>query len=314
MQTTTFIGGDVSKAEICFVAYGHHAVHRVANNKAALNSYLKALPADTMLAVEATNTYHKLTASLADALGIRVHVLNPRDVHYYASSVGARAKTDPCDARTIARYLAKENDHLHVWKPATEAQEALQTLLNRRATLVATRVSAQQSLLGVEDLKDVLKDLKSQYAKAVACIDRLIANYIKREPALAHYVEHLLAIPGVGKCVSAALAMLMTRHPFKSADAVVAYVGLDPQARESGTFRGQRKLSKRGSGEMRRLLYVAAMTTARHDRMHDELERHRAKGLAATAIYNIIARKLIRTAWSMLKYQSEFDMDRFVTA
>ena len=121
-------------------------------------------------------------------------------------------------------------------------------------------------------------------------------------------------IPGIGPVVSAALATLLSRHPFASADAAVAFVGLDPRPRESGTWRGQRKLSKRGPTEIRRLLYVAAMTTARNVAMRGEIDRHKAKGLSATAIYNIIARKLLRTAWSMLKHQTPFAMNRFSAA
>lgn len=314
MQTMTFIGGDVSKAEVCFDCYGEHGVQRVANRKADLKRYLQALPAGSLLAVEATNTYHQLTANLADALGIKVYVLNPRDIHFYASGIGVRAKTDPCDARTIARYLAKEHEHLRVWKPAGAAQSALQTLLRRRATVVATRVSIRQSLRDAAGLQGVRKGLDRQYAKALALIDHLIGQALRGDPALALCAKHLRAIPGVGKIASAALTMLLTGRSLRSADAAVAFVGLDPQARESGTYRGQRKLSTRGPAELRRLLYVAAMTTARNPRMHKECERHRAKGLAATAIYNIIARKLLRTAWSMLQHHADFDMDRFAAA
>ena len=314
MQTATFIGGDVSKAEVCFDRYGEHAVQRVANRKADLERYLRTLPAGTLLAVEATNTYHELTVALAATLGVEVYVLNPRDVHFYAQGLGARIKTDPSDARVLARYLAKEHEHLRPWRPAGATQEALRTLLKRRATLVATRVSLQQSLQGATDLQDVLKGLQAQYKKGLAVIDRRIADRLRREPALARCAKQLRAVPGIGPLVAAALTMLLTGHSFRSADAAVAFVGLDPQARESGTYRGQRKLSKRGPAELRRLLYVAAMTTARNPRMRKLYDHHHAKALAPTAIYNIFARKLLRTAWSMLRHQADFDLDRFAAA
>jgi transposase len=159
-------------------------------------------------------------------------------------------------------------------------------------------------------LKPVLNGLKKAFAKAVAAIDKAILRRLKEEPELARHADMLKDIPGIGPVVSAALATLLSRHPFASADAAVAFVGLDPRPRESGTWRGQRKLSKRGPTEIRRLLYVAAMTTARNVAMRGEIDRHKAKGLSATAIYNIIARKLLRTAWSMLKHQTPFAMDR----
>jgi len=314
MKTATFVGCDVAKAELCFAVHGTAHVQRIANQKGELNRFLNTLPPTSLLAVEATNTYHQLVVELAHARGIRVYVLNPRDLSHYASSIGARAKTDPTDARLIARYLAKEHPELHAWQPASSAQKALQVLLNRRATVVTTRTSVQQSLRHVDDLKLVLRALEQQFAKAVAAIDKAIVHHLRQEPALAAHAEQLRSIPGVGPVVSAALATLLNRYEFTSADAAVAFVGLDPRPKESGTYRGQRKLSKRGPAELRRLLYVAAMTTARHAVVKSEVARHRAKGLAATAIYNIMARKLVRTAWSIVKHQCPFEMKRFVMA
>jgi transposase len=42
-------------------------------------------------------------------------------------------------------------------------------------------------------------------------------------------------------------------------DQAVAYAGLDVTVRQSGKWRGQRKVSKRGSGAVRRALYMAAV-------------------------------------------------------
>lgn len=313
MQSHTFIGGDVSKAEICFASYGTDNVERIANQKAALQLYLASLPTDSLLAVEATNNYHQMVVELAHAQGLGVYVLNPNDLHHYARSIGVRGKTDPVDARMIARYVAKEHAELHAWLPVSTVQKSLQVLLNRRSTLVTTRLRMQQSLRDTDELKPVLRALELQFAKALAVLDKAIVRRLQQEPELASFAAGLRAIPGVGPLVSAALAMLMYRHDFSSADAVVAYVGLDPRPRESGTYRGQRKLSKRGPAELRRLLYVAAMTTARHAAIKVEYARHLAKGLSATAVYNILARKLLRTAWSMLKHSRPFDIARFVS-
>ena len=46
---------------------------------------------------------------------------------------------------------------------------------------------------------------------------------------------------------------------FQRVDQAVAYVGLDLQVRQSGKWQGQVKLSKRGSGRVRRVLYLAAL-------------------------------------------------------
>ena len=60
-----------------------------------------------------------------------------------------------------------------------------------------------------------------------------------------------------------ALATLLTRYAFRRSDALIAFVGYDPRATDSGQHRGRRRLSTRGPAEVRRLPNAAAMTTAR---------------------------------------------------
>jgi transposase len=68
-------------------------------------------------------------------------------------------------------------------------------------------------------------------------------------------------ITGVGPIVGTALVNTLERVPLKSADAFVAFTGLDPLPDDSGQHRGKRRLSKRGPAELRRLLYLAALST-----------------------------------------------------
>ena len=54
----------------------------------------------------------------------------------------------------------------------------------------------------------------------------------------------------------------LERVPVKRADAFVAFASLDPRPDDSGQHRGKRRLSKRGPAELRRLLYLAALSAA----------------------------------------------------
>ena len=77
-----------------------------------------------------------------------------------------------------------------------------------------------------------------------------------------HYAR-LRRIPSVGPVVGSGVLNSLQRLPFASADAYVAFCGLDPRPDDSGRKRGQRRLSKRGPSELRRLLYNAAMSASR---------------------------------------------------
>lgn len=45
---------------------------------------------------------------------------------------------------------------------------------------------------------------------------------------------------------------------FASADSFIAIMGIDARVRDSGKFRGRRKLTKKGESELHRLLFNAA--------------------------------------------------------
>ena len=81
----------------------------------------------------------------------------------------------------------------------------------------------------------------------------------------------------------------------KSADAFVAFTGLDPRPDDSGQHRGKRRLSKRGPAELRRLLYMAAMSAINTKTWRPLYEHYRAKGLSSTATLVILARRIART-------------------
>ncbi len=74
--------------------------------------------------------------------------------------------------------------------------------------------------------------------------------------------------------------------------------------------RGKRRLSKRGPAELRRLLYVAAMSAKKKQAWKPLFEHYRAKGLSSTAALVIMARRIARTAWSMYTYKTDFDPAR----
>ena len=62
------------------------------------------------------------------------------------------------------------------------------------------------------------------------------------------------------------MALVATWHrgAFSNVDPFIAFVGLDVRVRQSGRWQGRRKLTKSGDGEIRRLLFNAAMQARRN--------------------------------------------------
>ncbi|HVR93322.1 MAG TPA: IS110 family transposase [Casimicrobiaceae bacterium] len=307
MSEVECFASDVSKRELVIAVYpGEVGVKRIANQDAAISAWLDTLPAGSVIGMEATGSYHRRLADLAYERGFLVYVVNPRDVYYYARGMGARGKTDPSDAKLLARYVAHERAHLHPYVPPTALCERLTTLLERRAVLVRTRQALTQSLADLPALAGEKRTLFEAVAALLCGIDRELAALTSSDASTAKLVTRLKTISGVGPLVASLLCALFKRFAFRHADALIAYLGLDPRPDESGQHRGRRRLSKRGYPEWRRLLVAAAMSAARTKAWRDYVNLQRAKALPATAVHVILARKMLRTAFAMFKNGQEF--------
>ena len=314
MQTPTEvfnIGADIAKDEIVVAcSQARFSARTLANQRIALRAFLKGLPAGSRIGMESTGTYHELFANLAHQLGFVVFVLNPKDAPHYAKAVGQRGKTDRVDAELIARMIAHEHTKLHAWIPPTPEQREMARLLKRRARLSSLRQALGMSLKGLDGFAADLKALRARFDQVIARIDQRVKALVESHPDRQQHVTHMRTIDGVGQVVSAALVNTLERAPLKSADAFVAFTGLDPRPDDSGQHRGKRRLSKRGPSEMRRLLYVAAMSAKKTKTWKPLFEHYRAKGLSTTAALVILARRIARTAWSMYTYKTKFDPAR----
>lgn len=217
----------------------------------------------------------------------------------------ARAKTDPCDARLLARYLAREGDDLRAWTPPPKAYRTLQSLLRRRSKLIQARVALQQSLGQEPSLKAPLKRLVAQINR----IDQLIQKRMDqavRQAGLTEQVARCEAVEGIGPLSACALVMAFLRGDFRNSDAFVAFLGLDVRVRDSGKQVQRRRLSKRGDPEIRRLLHNAAMAARRHPYWANVYQRYRDRGLKTTQVLVILARKLARIAFALMKNQTTY--------
>ncbi|HXW64399.1 MAG TPA: IS110 family transposase [Burkholderiaceae bacterium] len=305
------VGADIAKDDLMVAcAEGSFATRKIANQRAALLAFLKGLPAGSRIGIESTGSYHELLAELAHKRGFVAYVLNPKDTHHYAKAMGQRGKTDRVDAELIARMVEREHENLHPWIPPTPQQREVDRLLKRRATLRCLRAALGQSLQGVHGFAADLKALRLRFDQLTARIDARVKELLEADPDRKRDYARVCKITGVGAVVGASVFNTLDRVRLRSADSFVAFTGLDPRPMDSGQHRGRRRLSKRGPGELRRLLFLAAMSAAKTKIWKPLYEHYRAKGLSSTATLVILARRIARTAWSIFTHKTEFDPKR----
>jgi transposase len=311
-ETTFFIGVDVSKAELLIATGPQRRARCVANDAVSITSWLQEIPAHALIAMESTGRYHGLLAHLASQAGLKVYVLNARDVFFYARALGTRAKTDGVDAGVIARYLMEHHTRLHPWRPASSVQQRLQELLTRRAQVVMHRSALRQVFTGVETPGIDTAALHVAFDALLQSMDEQVQALIASDVQLAQGCERLRTITGIGAQTSALLATLLSRFDFANADALVAYSGLDPRPNDSGTKHGRRRLSKKGPPLLRRQMYLAGFAASHSKALKPLYESIRAKGFASTEAFVILGRKLLRVAFAIWKGVESFDPARLV--
>lgn len=301
-----FYGVDVSKNTLD-IAFDGKAM-QIENNKKAIRSMIKMMPVGSIIAMESTNKYHFLIADMCHCAGMIVYVVNPRMTHHYREALNLRGHTDRLDAHTICSFIKNHHAGLRRYEPKTADQRRLQSLIRRRAKVVTVRVQLLQSIRDVKELKSDIDAVLKRIDKMIAQIDILIDKQLEGNSDR----DRLSTIKGVGPVVSAALIADLQAGDFQSADAFVAFYGLDPVPNDSGKSKGKRRISKKGNRLGRSMLYVAAFSATSSKAWKPVYEHILAKGLSKVQALVCLARKIARTAWSIYKYKTVFQPEKLI--
>ena len=296
------LGIDVAKHTSVVHDWETTETRDVPNQSDAIVAYLKSFQGPVQIAIESTSNYHRCWVELALARGFKVYLINPRQLAHYREVVNQRNKTDPADAWLLARFLKHEASQLRPYQPQDKQAEAVWSLLKRRAKVVDARKQLQQSF---RDIQLSVQALLTQFKHLLQRIDQRIHRLIQALGWNADY-QRCLTIPGIGPLNAAALVAAYHRGIFANSDAFIAFIGMDVRVRESGGYKGKRKLTKRGEAEIRRLLYCATQPASSYSPFKAYYQQQIDKGLPKIAAKVILARKLARIAFSLMHNQQQF--------
>lgn len=299
------VGVDVAKNELVIYQAELDLLETISNDKAAIKKWLKALPAPVDLAIESTNIYHLALADLAHEAGCAIYMVGGYELSHYRKGVNIRAKTDALDAKLLARYLKNEYEELRPWIPPSPLYRRLLSLFRRRAALVQARVGLVQSWANEPLLKSAFAEQVASMQRLETLVEKMINDHVK-EAGLLTQLKRCMKVEGIGFLTGARLIAAFQRGDFRNADAFIAFLGMDLRVSKSGQKDGRRSLTKRGDPEARRLLHNAAMSASRTPTWKGFYEEQRARGFSTTQALVILARKLARVVFALLKGQSEY--------
>ena len=246
----------------------------------------------------------------------------------------AKAKSDPVDARMLARLLA--SDMLpEVWR-CDEQTRVLRRRVSRRTQLVRQRTRAKnqvhaaliRNVKGKPPMTDVFgrkgrgwlaelelpEDERHTVDGCLREIDFVSGEIDTLDRALAQHavstpdIRRLMTIPGISRLTAATLmAAIGDVRRFPSPRHLVGYLGLDPGVRQSGESAARHgHISKQGDAAARHVLVEAAHSVERAPgplrAFKRRVQARRGFQIAMVAV----ARKLATIAWHLLTKQEDY--------
>ena len=312
-ESSVVVGIDIAKLHVDVAVSGPPALaERFANDSeghAVLIARLEPLAVE-LVVMEATGGYEAPLACALQAAGLTVAVVNPRQARNFAKAMGRLAKTDRIDAEGLAefgRMLLTRADLARYLRPlATAEQQDLAAWVARRRQLVTMLGMERQRLAGAR--RAVRPSIKALIEAIERQLDRVDRDMAKQVIANFAELDQLLrSTAGIGPVASATLIAELPELGHLNRRQIAALVGVAPVARDSGQVRGRRRIQG-GRFQIRRTLYMATLTAARHNPIISAHYQHLvAAGKLKKVALVACMRKLLTILNAMARTQMPFN-------
>lgn len=317
------IGVDVSKATLDITAYfgSGKFIHLVITNKrSAVKKWLKVLQGyGGLIICESTSWYHYLFAHLCYEADLDIRVLNPLLASKHSKSAIRKVKSDPVDSLGLAIMGVTEPNlpprpKLTQERLAYRKKQGLLHGLVKQIQSMRRRMNDYQECVStmegsLSETEQLLCDEVKHMEKLKRALEReleKLAKSISQSEQSENY-DLFKSVPGYSSMVSRMLDV--TLDPFvKGAKSWIAYVGNDVSVRESGTWKGRGRLTKRGNGYLRCRLYQAAWGACLNfPEIRSYYDGLKAGGRDHVEAVTIIARKQLGIAFALVRKQEKYD-------
>ena len=342
MLTSNIIAIDLAKNifQVCHISVDGELLSNKAFSRQKLKELLaKAKP--SIVAMEGCCGCH-YWGRYAEQFHHQIRIINPRKVKAYVEG----HKTDRNDALAIANAAMQVG--LKFSPPKSIEQQSMHSLESSRKLLSRSIVAIglhlrgtildygianpkgekglKASVLSVLDgeseipanLVNTLSLLWEQYKR----LKKELLSLEKEKNALTTQIEpcsRLMKIEGVGVTTAALLYVTLGNcQQFKNGRQASAFVGLTPKQHSSGGKVIMMGIDKSGGvKDLRSLLYLGAMSLI--GRL-PEVPKTRKQAWLTNAVNRLgfkkaciaLANKTVRTAWAMLRYETEYEQSPLV--
>ena len=249
---------------------------------------------------EASGGYERKLSEALREHGIAGCVVNPTRIRAFARSDGLKAKTDPIDAALILRFATEKK--LNPTEPPSEKRLILQALMDRRSQLTELLTSEKNRLdKAPKCIRKSIEKIIRLLEKELQGIDQSIRDLIANDELMSKQRKIMRKVVGVGEITCWTFFAYLSEITQLNRNQLVALVGLAPYNRDSGLFKGKRKIEG-GRAKIRKCLYMAATSAAVHnEHIKTYVDALKARGKPYKCAIVAAMRKLLIHLQNLLK-------------
>lgn len=308
-QELLVVGIDISKNFLDVFVSGSVTLQRYANDapgRAQLATDMLALVPHLIVA-EATGGLERLLIAELAAQKLPLVLVNPRQVRDFAKASGQLAKTDALDARVLAAFGIAIRPAIRPL-PDEQALE-LADLVGRRRQLVDMMVAEKLRLQQAVG-KTLRRDIKLHIQwleKRLRASDAGLNDAIQKSEIWRAKDDLLAEVKGIGPVCRITLLALLPELGLLNRKQIAALVGVAPFNRDSGYYRGTRRVWG-GRSEVRKVLYMATLSAIRshNEVVYSFYRRLKEQGKPGKVAVVACMRKLLTILNAMLRDQAHF--------
>jgi transposase len=231
-----------------------------------------------LVVLEATGGFETAAAVALILAKFEVAVVNPRKVRSFAVAMSMLAKTDKIDARVIALFGERIKPEAR-GVPEQEVRELDALVTRRRQVQAMITAEKNREQLAAPAVRPRIVEHLRWLAHELGAIEEEIGGAIEKSAAWRTREELLMSVPGVGPATARTLIAELPELGDLGPKRIAALVGVAPWPRDSGIFRGQRKI-RGGRASVRCSVYMATFVAIRCNpviRAHYKALRARGK-------------------------------------
>lgn len=258
-----FVGIDISKAFLDVALRPTGQSWRVDHTEAGREQVVADLQArqPELIVLEATGGMELPLAAALAAAGLKLAVVNPRQVRNFAKALGILAKTDALDAQVLAHFADAVRPAVH--RLPDEATQVLAALLaRRRQRLEMLTAEKNRRASALPAVRDQVQRHITWLEQEVASVNTDLDQRLRQSPVWLTKQKLLGSVPGVGRVLTLTLVADLPELGTLDRKKIAALVGVAPLNDDSGRHRG-RRLIWGGRATVREVLYMAALSATR---------------------------------------------------